>query len=184
MAGAWSTVSVKVCSASGVIPLAAVMLSDISAAAPGGRCPAERRRPVAVVEEGDAAGQGAALAQASGREAGGGDRERPRAAHRKRRAVVAGDRGGLIDGEGEGLRGLELDAVRSGEAQRIGAAAATGGRSTQRRRAVLIVHEAHTAGQGAALAEGGVGKTRTGDRERAGVPTVNVVSLSLVMAGA
>ena len=77
-----------------------------------------------------------------------------------------------------------VDAVGCGDAQRIGAAAARGRRPAERGRAVAVVQEGDAAGQGAALAEGGGGEAGGGDRERPRLPTVKVVSLSLVIAGA
>ena len=123
-----------------------------AATATGGR-PAEGRRAIAVVEEGDAAGQGAALAQASGREAGGRDREGPALPTVKVVASSLVIGGSLIDREGEGLLGFGGDAVRRGEAQRIGAAASARGRPAEGRRAVPVVEEGDAAGQGAALAQ-------------------------------
>ena len=98
--------------------------------------------------------------------------------------IVAGDGGGLIDGEGEGLGRLGIDPVGCGDAQRIGAAAARGRRPAERRRPVLVVQEGDASGQGAALAEGAVGKPVVVTVNVPALPTVKVVSLSLVIAGA
>ena len=64
--------------------------------------PREGGGAVAVVDEGDAAGQRArSRVRAGGREAGGGDRERARRARGERGGVGAGDGRGLVDGERE-----------------------------------------------------------------------------------
>src|SRR5262249_19033065 len=84
-------------------------------------------RPVAVVGGGDPARQVPGLGDRGGRAAGGGHRERPPRADGQGRGVTAGDRRGLLDGDGERLldravrvRGRQRDGVRPGRGRGAG----------------------------------------------------------------
>ena len=136
----------------------------------------------AVVVEGHAAGQRAALAQRRGRHAGGRHREAARRAHREGGAVGAGDGRRLVDGEGEGLGGVAAHAVGGGEGQVVG------------RRPVLaagvplstpvVVLNVTPLGSVPLSLSVGVGTPVAVTVKLPAVPTVKVVLLALVMAGA
>src|SRR5262249_45137565 len=116
-----------------------------------------------------------------GREARRRQRERGQALHRERRGAGAGDRGRLVDREGEVLRRVGADAVVRRERDRVVAAGARGGGAAElagarvevdagRQRAALAERGHWVAGglhgerAGAARGEGG--RVAGGDRSR------------------